>query len=423
MKLNKNAGKHTSNAPEHTAPRTGGHGAAARGRTGERRAANASGKKAALRIGLIVLAVIVLLAIIIVAIFEIWASAPSVKDEGLSTKTVEAAEKPGDVIQNPATPTPKPTITPTAAPVEETVPTLTPTAAPSGRRPNTYTMLLVGEDVVGMNTDTIMVVMLDIDAHELNLVSIPRDTLVNVTWSIKKANTFYSQYGTPEGLVEGVSELLGYKVDNYAIVNIYAFESIIDAVGGVYFDVPMHMSWGDPTINRHYDIPAGSQWLNGYNALGVVRFRQNTDGTGYPTGDIGRINTQQQFAVALMKQMLKLGNIPNLNKVIDIVQKNVTTDLTGSNVAFFAQEFLKLDSEDITFSTVPYEPVYIRGGSYVAIQLNDWIDMLNEKLNPYYEQITESNLDVLTWVNGGFYSTTGILAGGFDSFFDYSVYQ
>ena len=118
--------------------------------------------------------------------------------------------------------------------------------------------------------------------------------------------------------------------------------------------------------------------------------------------------------------MLKLGNIPNLSKIIDIVLDNLKTDLTASNIAFFAQEFLKLDGDDINFYTVPYEPVYIKGGSYVSLQMQPWLDLLNENFNPYYETITEKNLNVLTFSGGSFYATTGVLAGGYDSFYDYT---
>ncbi len=362
----------------------------------------------------IVLGIILLIVLAAIAIFEIWTTAPDVKEEGLIS---QGAETPvGETLPPAETATPAPTATASAA-----TPTPTAKAAATGRRDNTYTVLVIGEDVAGMNTDTIMVAMLDTDAETLNVVSIPRDTLVNVDWSIKKVNTYYGQTGTEEGLVNGIADLIGYKVDNYVIVNVYAFEDVIDAVGGVYFDVPMHIEWGDPTIGRSYNISAGYQWLDGYNSLGVVRFRKNTDGSGYPTGDIGRIQTQQAFAVALIKQMLKLGNIPNLSKVVSILADNTKTNLTSNNMAFFAQEFLKLSSDDVQFHTAPYDPVYIKGGSYVSLRLSEWLDMLNEYLNPYYEKITESNLDVLTLSNDNFYSTTGVLAGGFDSFYDYTA--
>ena len=357
----------------------------------------------------IILSALALLCVMGVAAVVIWTDAPEVEDQGLSEQAADNTPKPGDILATPE-PTPAPEVTPE--------PTPTPT---SGRRDGVYTVLVVGQDVAGMNTDTIMVGLLDTVQHKLNVVSIPRDTLANVTWSVKKINSIYGATGTEEGLVDGISEMIGYRVDSYVVVNIYAFEEIVDAIGGIDFDVPIHMSWGDPTIGRSYDIPAGQQHLNGYNALGVVRFRHNTDGTGYPNGDLGRVETQQRFAVTVAKQMLSLGNIPNLAKVISIVTDNMKTNLSSGNLAFYAQEFLKLESEDITFSTMPYEPVYIKGGSYVSCQLGPWIQMLNEKLNPYYQPITEENLDILTYLNGNFYSTSGVLAGGYDSFYDYTA--
>ena len=358
----------------------------------------------------VVLSAIALLCVVGVAAVMIWTDAPEVENRGLEAKDWDNTPKPGDILTTPEPVEPEET--------EPPEPTPTPTF---GRREGVYTVLVVGQDVAGMNTDTIMVGMLDTVAHKLNVVSIPRDTLANVTWAVKKINSIYGATGTEEGLVEGISEMIGYKVDSYVVVNIYAFEQIVDAIGGIDFDVPVHMSWGDPTIGRNYDIPAGLQHLNGYNALGVVRFRHNTDGSGYPNGDLGRVATQQKFAVTVAKQMLSVGNIPNLAKVISIVTDNMKTNLSSGNLAFYAQEFLKLKSEDISFSTMPYEPVYIKGGSYVSCQLGPWIQMLNEKLNPYYQDITEENLDILAYLNGNFYSTSGVLAGGYDSFYDYTA--
>ena len=359
----------------------------------------------------IIVSALALLCVVGAAAIMIWTDAPEVDDTPLGDKATDNTPKPGDTLSTPK---------PTEAPRETAAPETTP-APTTGRREGVYTVLVVGQDVAGMNTDTIMVGMLDTVAHKLNVVSIPRDTLANVTWAVKKINSIYGATGTEEGLVEGISEMIGYKVDSYVVVNIYAFEEIVDAIGGIDFNVPVHMSWGDPTIGKSYDIPAGPQHLNGYNALGVVRFRHNTDGTGYPNGDLGRVETQQKFAVTVAKQMLTLGNIPNLGKVISIVTDNMKTNLSSGNLAFYAQEFLKLKSEDISFSTMPYEPVYIKGGSYVSCQLGPWVQMLNEKLNPYYEAITEENLDVLTYINGDFYSTSGVLAGGYDSFYDYTA--
>lgn len=79
-------------------------------------------------------------------------------------------------------------------------------------------------------------------------------------------------------------------------------------------------------------------------------------------------------------------------------------------------------SEDITFQTIPanYNDA-IKGLSYVSIDIDGWLEVINECLNPYDQPVTEANVNILTHsINSGFYSTTGTIAGGADSFYDYT---
>jgi len=152
----------------------------------------------------------------------------------------------------------------------------------------------------------------------------------------------------------------------------------------------------------------------------VVRFRQNNDGTGYPNGDLGRIATQQAFLTELAKQLLSLGNISNLPTLVDIVLSNTDTNLSSGNMAFYAEEFLKLSSDSIHFYTLPYDGVSILGGSYLSIRLGDWLTMLNTSFNPYNREITQDNLDILMYSNGTTWSTTGY-AQPLSSFYDYNA--
>lgn len=358
-------------------------------------------------IACVVAGCLALLAILAIAGFMIWSEPPQVEDTGLKVQ-----DTPAPVENNMASGDP------TEAPVS---PSPTPTHDPSvlRRRDNTYTVLVVGRDRVGMNTDTIMLAMLDGEKGELNVVSIPRDTLVNVSWSVKKVNSLYGALGT-EGLVNGIEDLIGYEIDNYVIINTYVFQEIIDAIGGVHFDVPLNMYYDDPGQDLHIHLNAGYQWLSGAQAEQVVRFRQNNDGSGYPNGDLGRIETQQKFGMALAKQLLSLGNIKNLPQLVDIVTSNTDTDLSSGNMAFYAEEFLKLSSDSIHFYTLPCDNANIRGGSYVSIRLYDWLDLLNSSFNPYNQDVTQGNLNILMYANGSTWSTTGY-AQSIESFYDYNA--
>ncbi|NLC72861.1 MAG: hypothetical protein GX684_03705 [Ruminococcaceae bacterium] len=333
-------------------------------------------------------------------VFKLWLQPPPMPSPGL---------------YKPTTPTPASSAAPSETPAE--------TEAPAELPGKIYTFIVVGRDKVGANTDTMMVVHFDTTAHKLNVVSIPRDTLVNIPENVKRVNTLYA-YGKnrngdgPARLKEGLRDILGFELGNYVIVDLRAFEEIVDAIGGVTYNVPIDMFYDDPYQNLHIAIRRGEQLLSGAEALKVVRFR-----AGYASADIGRIGTQQDFLKAVAKQLLTVGNIPNLPKIIDILTSNVETDLTAANITYFATELLKCKAEDITFNTLPADyTANIGGFSYVSIYIPEWLDMVNTYLNPYPEKVTEANVNILTKTKNGFYSTTGTVAGGPGSFLTLEAY-
>lgn len=363
-----------------------------------RRAAK-RGSKAA-----IVVCVILVLVFGAVAAYMIWEKPPERQGGGLVDPTAPSVSPDGDVGVSPSV---QPTEDPDAG-------------APASLNENMYTFLVVGLDKVGYNTDTMMIGRMDTKTHEINVVSIPRDTMVNVSWSVKKVNTLYAAGINSGGngidrLMDGLKDILGFQIDCYAVVDLNAFVQLVDAIGGVDYNVPVDMNYYDPTQDLYISIPAGEQHLDGEEALKVVRFR-----SGYATADIGRIGTQQDFLMSVASQMLTLGNIPNLPTFIDIFVNNVDTNLSAENIAFFARQFLQCKSEDIHFYTLPGNyGDSVKGLSYVSINIQEWLQMVNDYLNPYDKDVTEANVNILVHsYTSGFYSTTGYIAGGADSFYD-----
>ena len=205
-------------------------------------------------------------------------------------------------------------------------------------------------------------------------------------------------------------------------MNIRAVEKLVDCVGGVYYNVPRDMDYDDPSQDLHIHIPQGYQLLNGENAVKVMRFRVGNDNSGYYNGDLGRIATQQDLLMTMASQFLKLGNIPNLSTAIQVFQDNVKTDLTSNNIAFFVREFLKLDRENIRFHTMPGRLISIRGGSYLEVVIDEWVEIVDEFLNPFYQTITADNLDILQSAGeDGAISTTGEVVP-ITSFLDFNQY-
>ena len=281
-------------------------------------------------------------------------------------------------------------------------------AVDAERTGEVYTFLLVGNDDGRGNTDTILIGRLDTGAHQINVVSIPRDTLVNVPWDVRKINAIYAGTANSggvaiEGLKKQLRNLTGFTVDCYAIVDLDVFMEVVDLIGGVDFDLPRDMHYDDPNQDLHIHLNAGFQHLDGRQAMGVMRYR-----SGYANGDLGRVEMQQKFLKAIISQFITLGNIPNLPAVVNLVADKTDTDLTAGNIAFFVQEALRCSSEDICFYTMPNDPATVAGLSYTFVDLQPWLEMINDKLNPYAEPITADNLDVV-YLSGGIHSTTGVV--------------
>ena len=364
-------------------------------------------------IGAVCGAIVAVLALAVI-VYALWEKPPERQQGGLvqpsTTTPVESADP-------EASATPEPTEDPNAG-------------APASLVDGMYTFLVVGFDQVAYHTDTIMVGRLDTVNHTINVVSIPRDTLMNISGGTKKINELFLRgmnntdgdqdaklQGGIDRLLEGITDILGFTPDVYAAVNLEAFVELINAIGGVDYDVPVDMHYTDPTQDLVIDLDAGMQHLTGEEAVGVMRFR-----SGYVTADIGRIETQQDFLMSIASQFISLGSIPHLAEFIDIFEEYVLTNMDTANLAFFARQFLMCSSDNITFQTIPanYNDS-IKGLSYVSIYVDEWITMINEKLNPYDQPVTESNVNILTHsTTSGFYSTTGTIAGGADSFTDYT---
>lgn len=287
-----------------------------------------------------------------------------------------------------------------------------------------YTLLLVGLDQQYSNTDTLMICRFDTVNTKISIVSIPRDICANVEYETKKINAVYALGHGIDALVNAVSDMTGFKIDNYILVNIKAFVALVNTIGGVYYDVPYYMDWDDPTQDLHIHYNKGYQYLNGYDALNVVRWRQNNDNTVY--GDIVRIENQQKFLIAVLKQCLSISNIfTKTDDYVKIFNEYVKTDLDIGNLGWFAQKFLKLKVEDLEFATMPANyNASIKGFSYGLVHVDEWIAMVNRYLNPFDKEITADDVSLIAQDdNGNIYSTTGEIAGGYESFLSYDEYM
>ena len=223
---------------------------------------------------------------------------------------------------------------------------------------NYWTVLILGRDTGGGgNTDTMLLASYDVTNQKATVMSIPRDTMVNVSWDIKRINSVYNQHGGGEKGIQGL-----YKEISQLVVEWDAVGEIVDAMGGVYFDVPRNMNYDDPFQNLHIHQNKGYRLLTGSDAMQVLRYRHdNNMKYGYPDGDLGRIKTQQAFLKAMVEQLLQFKNMTKINALIDVFKRNVETDLSFQNILWFAQSavFGGLKQENVNFVTMPNTPKYV----------------------------------------------------------------
>lgn len=284
-----------------------------------------------------------------------------------------------------------------------------------GRKEDYYTFLLIGKDTAGGgNTDTLILVSYDVPNGQVNMMSIPRDTIVNVPWTIKKINSVYmaaeSKGGGLENLKSHVAQLTGVMVDRYVVIEWAAIGKIVKALGGLEFDVPCDMNYDDPYQDLHIHLNKGMQTLTGEQAMAMLRFRKDNNGVGY--GDAGRAATQQAFLKAMAKKVLQLGNITKVGEFLDIFMEHVKTDLTLGELTWFATKaFGTVDADSIRTFTMPYQDLGTWRTYWYFMALPDQIvPLINEHFNPYNREITEADLQVVQRnEDGSCYVTNGTL--------------
>ena len=258
------------------------------------------------------------------------------------------------------------------------------------RKGGFYTILVSGVDDDNGGSDTNILMAVDTVNGYVYGVSIPRDSKAIIGGKAHKINYAYNKGGT-KLLADTISEQLGIPVDYTVSVDLKGFTALVDAIGGVDFEVPINMDYDDPIQGLSIHFKKGMQHLSGADALRVVRFRHNNDGTGYGSEDLGRMQTQQKFLKAVAKKMLSFENlISNPRKYAEIFGQYVDTDLSVTDLAWFGMQVLGMGVDKIDFSTLPNEWKY----PYIYLDPDETLALVNTYLNPYVEDRTAEDLNL-----------------------------
>ena len=214
-------------------------------------------------------------------------------------------------------------------------------------------------DDVG-RSDTLMVLSYNPNEQKASLLSLPRDTRVHIEKNdYDKINHAYA-YGGHKLTQKVVESFLNVPINHYVLIDIQAFEKIIDAVGGVDIDVEKRMYYEDPWDDNGgliIDLQPGLQHLNGKTAIQYVRYR---DGEG----DIGRINRQQKFMKAFLTQAISPSILPKLPDILSNISSAIQTDMSLSEMINLVSNLPTIQQNGLSSSMVPGQPAYIEDISY-----------------------------------------------------------
>ncbi|GMQ60204.1 LCP family protein [Vallitalea sediminicola] len=233
------------------------------------------------------------------------------------------------------------------------------------------TFAVFGVDKDGWRTDVTMVMTFNHITKQINIVSIPRDTLVELPTKIHN-ELLVGRKDTPKKLkingvpayspkdkrneysVRVIEDMFDIKIDYYFNMNIKTFRKIVDIIGPIKFNIPRDMKYLDPEQDLYINLKKGEQELNGAQAEQLIRYRK-----GYANGDIGRIDMQHDFMKAFMNQVLTEKNKFNIITIGSAIISDATTNF--KNLLDYVEYIDDITPDNLKLYTLPSKK---QGGEY-----------------------------------------------------------
>lgn len=217
-----------------------------------------------------------------------------------------------------------------------------------------FTILLMGNDRRPGDTryraDTIIVAKVDPQLKKVWMLSIPRDTRVDIPGhGVSKINAA-NAYGGSSLMVETVHKLLGVPINHYMEINFDGFEKIVQILGGVWINVDTNIDdWKAASNSPHHrasHISKGYQLLDAEHALVYVRSR------AFPDADFTRMRHQQEFFKALAKQAAQFGNVLKIPTMVAEISKYMSTDMSMGDLVSTVTAMRSMGSDNVQTATV-----------------------------------------------------------------------
>jgi LCP family protein required for cell wall assembly len=226
---------------------------------------------------------------------------------------------------------------------------------------NRINMLIVGCDEIENQgrADTIVLLSISPKTKNVLILSIPRDTRVEIPGrGMNKINHAYA-FGGKELISKTVSSFLDIPINFYVIVDFIKFVNIIDELGGVEINIEKEMHYIDKAGGLNINLYPGKQILDGEKALQYIRFRHDN------LGDLGRIKRQQKLVEALINKMMNLDSVKKIPQILEGLKTYLETDIKLQDAVALANLFKRVSQDKFIIETVQGNPVYINGISYL----------------------------------------------------------
>ncbi|WP_308464559.1 LCP family protein [Fictibacillus barbaricus] len=200
-------------------------------------------------------------------------------------------------------------------------------------------------------TDSLMVASVNPDKNSIKMLSIPRDTYVDIEGHGQSKINHAHAYGGKELTIDTVEGLLDVPIDYYVTVNFKGFKDVIDELGGITVDVPFdfsEVSDGEAGSEKHkIYFKEGEMTLDGQEALAYVRMRKQD-----PRGDFGRSERQKQVIQAAIKESASVSTLLNFSDLADHIGNNIETNLSVSEMYTLKNKYAEKNIESLTLEGV-----------------------------------------------------------------------
>ncbi|UDM78981.1 LCP family glycopolymer transferase [Vagococcus fluvialis] len=201
-----------------------------------------------------------------------------------------------------------------------------------------------GRDDVG-RSDTILVATVNPNENKTTLISIPRDTRMEMVGhgTVEKAAHAYA-YGQEKMAMDSIEKFLDIKLDHYAWINMQGLKDLVDAVDGVVVENKFEFT------QEGFTFPAGKTALNGEQALAYTRMRYED-----PNGDYGRQVRQQDVIKGIAEKSLSFSGVTKYKQILNAIESNMKTDLEPDEMFKIAKDYRN------SFTTIDQETLHGNG--------------------------------------------------------------